>query len=90
MKRRNFIKTTSCVTVGALLPNSNIIYGTEKKYVGSTFHTTENSHIKIDGNTMFIETKTLNAILEKGIIISLRCKQTGQEYIRKQGSSINL
>lgn len=89
MKRRNFIKTTSCVTVGALLPNSNIIYGTEKKYVGSTFHTTENSHIKIDGNTMFVETKTLNAILEKGIIISLRCKQTGQEYIRKSETNKN-
>lgn len=35
MKRRNFIKTTSCVTVGALLPNSNIIYGTEKNMLAA-------------------------------------------------------
>lgn len=83
MKRRNFIKTTSCVTVGALLPNSNIIYSAEKKQVDSTFRIAEDSHIEVDGNTMFIETKTLNATLVKGLIVSLKCKQTGREYIRK-------
>jgi hypothetical protein len=81
MKRRSFIKTTSCATVGALIPNSNII-GTEKEQADKTIcPAPESSHIRIDGNLMFIETKTLTARLEKGLITSLKCKQTGQEYI---------
>lgn len=89
MKRRKFIKTTSCITAGVLIPTGNIIYGTEKKQVDSTFRTTEDSHIKIDGNTMFIETKTLSATLDKGSVTSLKCKQTGQEYIKKANTDSN-
>lgn len=82
MKRRKFIKTTSCITAGVLLPTDNIIYEAGEKQIDRTFQITEDSHIKIDGNTMFIETKTLCATLDKGMIISLKCKQTGHEYIK--------
>ncbi len=82
MKRRHFIKATGFATAGALIPHHNIM-GIQKEQAGSTFHTMENSHITLDGNTIVVETKTLNARLEKGFITSLRCKQTGREYIKK-------
>lgn len=87
MKRRNFIKTTSCVTVGALFPNGNLIYSAGKEPADNTFRIEEDSHIEIKDNTMLIETKTVNATLIKGLIVSLKCKQTGKEYIRESGEN---
>lgn len=51
-------------------------------------------HIKISDNTLFVKTNILNAILEKGIITSLVCKATNEEFIvhrdGKRSSAIQL
>lgn len=38
--------------------------------------------VKVSGNKIFVETQTLEATIEKGYLISLKSKITGEEFIK--------
>jgi hypothetical protein len=42
--------------------------------------------IRVEGSTLFIDTPTQTAVLKKGVVTSLQCKQTGEAFIRADDS----
>ena len=84
MERRNFIKTagyTAAATVitpgigESAIPDKNKIVGTQPEAYKST--------VKVSDNKIFIDTVSLSATIEKGIITSLKDKSSGEEFIDK-------
>ncbi len=81
MKRRDFIKTAGYAATGAIFPEKIIFDGINQEKIRTGSASREESYIKVDHQKMFVETKTLSAVLEKGIIRSLKDKSSGEEFI---------
>lgn len=78
MNRRDFIKATGITTSGSIISKNSIWGADSLPDDPSPLH---NSSIIVDGNTLRIETKTLKAVIEEGLIKSLISKQTNEAFI---------
>ena len=81
MKRRDFIKTTSIASIGSLV-NEKISININNENINRQYVKDVESSIRINDTTMFVETRTSKVVLEKGIITSLICKETNEEFIK--------
>ena len=81
MKRRDFIKTTSIASIGSLF-NEKISININNENINRQYVKDVESSIRINDTTMFVETRTSKVVLEKGIITSLICKETNEEFIK--------
>lgn len=84
MERRNFIKTAGYTAAASVItpvigesatPDKNSIVGTQAEAYKGT--------IKVTDNKIVIDTLSLCATIEKGIITSLKDKASGEEFIDK-------
>ncbi len=78
MNRRDFIKATGITTSGTVISQKGLW---NENRIPANPTATGNSTITIDGNTLHIETKTLKAVMEEGLLKSLISKQTHEEFI---------
>lgn len=82
MKRRNFIKTAGITAVSTIVTPVP-----ETKHVVTALSDSKAqvspATVKVTGNRVFIETFSLSAVIDKGIITSLKDKSTGEEFIEK-------
>jgi len=81
MKRRNFIKSAGrAALLGPILPvtGSPVMAG-----MASVKHSAESqvSSVRVTDGQVFIDTSTLKAIISNGFLISLKSKQSGEEFI---------
>jgi hypothetical protein len=82
--RRNFLKQSSTaaasIALGAALPSkTNMVQAAPVKNTGK---------ITVSGNKVNVETHTLSAMFERGILRSLKSKITGEEYIALSASTV--
>jgi hypothetical protein len=83
MKRRNFLKTAGFNTAAFITP----------KLAGKQYGVTEagmqtglpekQASVVVQDDKVYIETYTLIAVIEKGVLLSLRSKISGEEFIEK-------
>ncbi|MBI5008771.1 MAG: hypothetical protein HZB98_03795 [Bacteroidia bacterium] len=88
MERRNFIKTAGYSAAAAVItptisessiPDRNSIVSLQTEEYKST--------VKVTDNKIVIDTISLSATIDKGIITSLKDKKTGEEFIEKPDTS---
>ena len=82
MKRRNFIKTAGISAAAAIA-----VPGLESKVTGTNSSSygeqVSPPSVKVKDNKVYIDTYTLTATIDKGIITSLKDKASGEEFIEK-------
>ena len=82
MERRNFLKTAGYTAAATIVsPKLSEITTTENRSISTSKADGYKSTVKVNGNKIIIDTATLSAIIEKGILTSLKDKSTGEEFI---------
>jgi hypothetical protein len=84
MKRRNFLKTAGYSTAAACLisplnPDQMGLPVAGKQSISPG----SESSVLVKDHRVFIETQTLTAVIEKGVLTSLKNKMNGEEFIEK-------
>ncbi|GEM_PF-316952 len=88
MERRNFIKTAGYSAAATVITPGIVENSIPDKYSIVSLQTEAyNSTVKVTDNKIVIDTKSLSAAIEKGIITSLKDKKTGEEFIEKPDTS---
>lgn len=84
MERRKFIQTAGYSAAAAFIPphlaGSNPVSQANVHQVKSA---DKQASVLVKENTVTIETHTLSATIQKGIITSLKSKSSGEEFIEK-------
>lgn len=84
MQRRKFFKTVSYSAAGALLlPQSGVNSAEPRIEAGLPSMSEKEASVRVDGQKVFVETATLSASIEKGVLTSFKSKLTGEEFIEK-------
>jgi len=84
MKRRNFLKTAGYSAAGTLVASQLNESQTAAQSVKSLSASGENmATVQVKGNKIFVETVTLSAVIEKGVLTSLKDKPNQEEFIEK-------
>ncbi len=88
MERRKFLRTAGYSAAGACLvpplAGSQPRLGTDSTVTGDLPKT---ASVEVRDNKVFVETSTLTAVIEKGIVTSFKSKLTGEEFIEKPDTS---
>lgn len=82
MKRRKFLQTAGYSAIGAYVPaglSTNSLNRTESPLQNNLPE--GKVSVEIKENKIIVGTQTLNAVIEKGVLISLKSKMTGEEFI---------
>jgi hypothetical protein len=83
MKRRNFLKTAGFNTAAFITPKlAGKHYGVTEAGM-QTGLPEKQASVVVQDDKVYIETYTLIAVIEKGILLSLRSKISGEEFIEK-------
>jgi hypothetical protein len=84
MKRRNFLKTAGYTTAAACMTSSLKGNQTDLSAAGiQSVSSGDQASVIVKGNKAYIETRTISAVLEKGVLTSLKSKKNGEEFIEK-------
>lgn len=85
MKRRKFLQTAGySAAATCFVPNLPGINGSTSGTVLSTAsQETNNVSVKVIDNKVVVETQTLSATIEKGVLTSFKSRQSGEEFIEK-------
>src|SRR4030042_2066058 len=84
MKRRSFLKTAGYTTAAACLTSSLNQNQTNLLAAGTQSVSPGNqSSVLVKDHKVYIETQTLTAVIEKGVLTSLKSKTNGEEFIEK-------
>jgi hypothetical protein len=88
MERRNFLKTAGYTAAATIIsPRLNETSTSEYKTSLGSKSADYQATVKVADNKIYIDTVTLSAVIEKGIITSLRDKKSGEEFIEKPDRS---
>ena len=84
MKRRKFLQAAGFSAMAAYVPSGlgvslSDAYAPADQKVLSEKH----ARVEVKDNKVYIETQTVSAIIEKGVLTSLKSKITGEEFIDK-------
>jgi hypothetical protein len=82
MKRRNFIKTAGITAVSTIVTPMPETKSVATTLSGPSAQVTP-ATVKVTGGRVYVETFSLSAVIDKGIIISLKDKTSGEEFIEK-------
>jgi hypothetical protein len=82
MKRRNFIKTAGITAVSTIVTPMPETKSVATTLSGPSAQVTP-ATVKVTGDRVYVETFSLSAVIDKGIIISLKDKASGEEFIEK-------
>jgi hypothetical protein len=83
MKRRNFLKTAGFNATAFITPKlAGKQYGITEAGI-QTGLPEKQASVVVQDDKVYIETHTLIAVIEKGVLLSLRSKISGEEFIEK-------
>lgn len=83
MKRRNFLKTAGFNAAAYITPKlAGKPYGVNEAGM-QTVLSNKQASVVVQDDKVYIETYTLIAVIEKGVLLSLRSKINGEEFIEK-------
>lgn len=84
MKRKKFLQTAGYSAAAAYINTQLNVNPSGISPEGVNPITPENqTSVLVKDNKVYIETQTLNAVIEKGVLTSLRSKINGEEFIEK-------
>lgn len=84
MKRKKFLQTAGYSAAAAYINTQLNVNPSGISSEGVNSITPENqTSVLVKDNKVYIETKTLNAVIEKGVLTTLRSKINGEEFIEK-------
>ncbi len=84
MERRKFIKNAGYTAAATVIGSGpSTVEATEKKTSRETGAGNAPATVKVIEKQVIIDTRTLSAVIENGVIISLRDKTSGEEFIEK-------
>lgn len=84
MERRNFLKTAGYSAAATILsPNLSESATPDNKNISALKDVEKKATVKVSDNKVFIDTISLSAVIEKGIITSLKDNASGEEFIEK-------
>ena len=81
MDRRNFLKVAGSSVALSRVVSASAVPSPVKASAGGTSRSQEAS-IQVRDGILYIDTPTQTAVMEKGILTSLKSKQTGEVFIR--------
>ena len=84
MKRRKFLQTAGYTAAAACLPtqlDANYSYPPERDQLSAV--PDNKVSVVVKDSRVYIETLSLNAVIEKGVLTSLKSKINGEEFIEK-------
>ncbi len=81
MHRRDFLKVAGSIAALAHVSNAN---DSRSGVAATSLTISENKQasMRVEGHKIIIDTPTQSAVIEKGFLTSLKCKKTGQEFIK--------
>jgi hypothetical protein len=84
MKRRIFLQTAG-YTASAAIIASRVTLGNQNSYPADVKSGSlqKRSSVTVKDDKVLIETQSLSAIIQKGVLISLKSKMSGEEFIAK-------
>ena len=84
MKRRKFIKAVGCTAAAACMtPQLSGKQTNARAASVQSVSPEKNASVVVKDNKVYIETRTLTAVIEKGVLTSLKSKINGEEFIEK-------
>jgi len=84
MERRNFLKTAGYTAAAAIIsPKLNESAPSDPNKISVSNPAEYKATVKVIDNKVLIDTFSLTAVIEKGIITSLKDKASGEEFIEK-------
>ncbi|KPK87843.1 MAG: hypothetical protein AMS27_01145 [Bacteroides sp. SM23_62_1] len=84
MKRRKFLQTAGCTASAVILSHQLIPGKSDADIVNLKSGSTEKkASVIVKDNKVHIETHSLTAVIEKGVLTSLKSVMTGEEFIEK-------
>lgn len=82
MKRRKFIRSAGITAASAIVTTKLESMSNLKTSPGSGVNVTP-ATVRVQENKVFVDTYTQSAVIDKGIIVSLKDKSSGEEFIEK-------
>jgi hypothetical protein len=83
MERRKFLQTAGYATAAAYIPSQLKRDQTSVPDIMQSKSVEKQVSVAVKDNKVYVETQTLNAVIDKGVLTSLRSKINGEEFIEK-------